>query len=408
MRAIENNDSDGDGFTNIVEINAGTNPGNASSVPPTQPAPPPEPPAPPPVDPTPPPVEPTPPPADPTPTPPPTTPVTGNLPVSPADGAEDVSVTTAVMITLNGSDLNGSVSDPSDIETIVNEDTFTLRVNSPVTEVQWYRDNDGDDDHHTQCVTNGIVNGRIDYNESNTEAWFTPDCRLANSTRYTATVILPQEADPLTWSFTTIARTPDSDDDGVEDGEDDEPEDDKEATPPKSKGKGKFKYRLRRHARAFLRKVRGISDTHFSINQKKKPFGYDFRDGLVDAEIHDVAPGETVDVELTFPEAIPEGSKVYMADVDGFQEVPAVISGDTVTLTLSDADVGNGDVPPIGVAVPNATGSGSIDMSTGAAGGGCSVVGAGGGWKEAAGSYGLLALVWFGLALQRRKPEAGN
>ncbi len=329
----------------------------------------------------------------------------GNLSVLPQDGDVGIPVSTAVMITLNGSAADSIIDEPSDIRTIVNNDTFTLRANSPVAEAQWYRDRD---DHQTQCVTNGIVNGKIDYNESNTEAWFTPDCRLANSTRYTATVILSQEADPLTWSFTTIATTPDSDDDGVEDGEDDEADDDKEATPPKSKGKGKFRYRLRNHESAYLRNVGGISDTHYSINQTGKPVGYEFPDGLVDAEIHDVAPGETVDVELTLTEAVPEGSKVYMADAAGFREVPAVISGDTVTLTLSGADVGNGDVPPIGVAVPNATGDGSIGVATDAAGGGCSVVGGGGGWKEAAGSYGLLTLVWLGLALRRRKPETGR
>jgi hypothetical protein len=342
-------------------------------------------------------------------TPPPTG--DGDLTVSPVDGAADIGVSTAVMMTLNEFDGFSSVSDPSDIRTIVNEDTFTLRVNSPVNEASWRdwwnRDDDDDNDEHTQCVTNGFVNGNIDYNGSNTEAVFTPDCRLANNTTYTATVIL-QGADPLTWSFTTIATTPDSDDDGVEDGEDDEADDDKEATPPKSKGKGKFRYRLRNHDRAYLRKVSGISDSHYSINQTGKPVGYDFQDGLVGAEIHDVAPGETVDVELTFPEAIPEGSKAYMSDADGFKEVPAVISGDTVTLTLSAADVGNGDIPPIGVAVPNATGDGSIGVATDAAGGGCSVVGGGGGWKEAAGSYGLLTLVWLGLALRRRKPETGR
>jgi hypothetical protein len=65
-------------------------------------------------------------------------------------------------------------------------------------------------------------------------------------------------------------------------------------------------------------------------------------------------------------------------------------------------------VDPVGVAVPTATGGGSIDLSTDAAGGGCSVVGSGGGWKEAAGSYGLLVLVWLGLALRRKNPETGK
>ena len=58
--------------------------------------------------------------------------------------------------------------------------------------------------------------------------------------------------------------------------------------------------------------------------------------------------------------------------------------------------------------MPSASGSGSIDVSTGASGGGCSVVGDGGGWKEAAGSWGLLVLAWFGLALLRRKPKTGK
>ena len=164
-----------------------------------------------------------------------------------------------------------------------------------------------------------------------------------------------------------------------------------------------------------LRDVRRFSDTHFSINQTGKPVGYDFRDDLVDSEIHDIAPGETVDVELTFPKAIPKGSKVFMADPNGFYELPASIQGNRVTLTLTDGGSGDADFQangviddPIGVVVPNATGSGSIDVSTDAAGGGCSVVGAGGGWKGAAGSYGLLALAWLGLSLRRRMPKTGR
>ena len=104
-----------------------------------------------------------------------------------------------------------------------------------------------------------------------------------------------------------------------------------------------------------------------------------------------------------------------MSDSMGFQELPAAISGNRVTLTLTDGGAGDADfqangviVDPVGVAVPIAAGDGSVDMSTDAAGGGCSVAGAGGGWMEAAGSYGLLFLVWFGLALRRRKPETGN
>ncbi|NNF83713.1 MAG: hypothetical protein HKM29_00990, partial [Deltaproteobacteria bacterium] len=123
-----------------------------------------------------------------------------------------------------------------------------------------------------------------------------------------------------------------------------------------------------------------------------------------------------IQVRVTFPSGFPDGSKVYMVDGDGYYEFPVgIINGDTVVLDLTDGGFGDSDgnvdgkiVDPIGVAVPTATGGGSIDLSTGSAGGGCSVVGAGGGWKEAAGSYGLLVLVWLGLALRRRKPVAGN
>ena len=348
---------------------------------------------------------------------PPPPPATGDLSVSPADGEAEIPVTTTVMITANASAAR-SIAEPLDIATIVNNDTFRLTENSSGEEASRSREGDGE---NTPCVSNGVVNGTIAYDDFRTTATFTPDCLLANGTMYTGTITPVAStqsvlAETFTWSFTTIGQTPDSDDDGVEDGEDDEPEDDKDATPPKSKGKGKFRYRLRNHERAYLRKVRGISDTHYSINQTGKPVGYDFPDGLVDAEIHDVAPGETVEVELEYPEAIPEGSKVYMTDSRGFYEAPAVISGNRVTLTVTDGGIGDSDgqangviVDPVGVAVPTATSGGSVDMSTDAAGGGgCSVVGAGGGWKEAAGSYGLLFLVWLGLALRRRNPETGK
>jgi hypothetical protein len=65
------------------------------------------------------------------------------------------------------------------------------------------------------------------------------------------------------------------------------------------------------------------------------------------------------------------------------------------------------DENPVTVSV-SGTGGGSIELSTDTGGGGCSVVGAGGGWKEAAGSYGLIALAWLGLALRRRRPKIGK
>ena len=90
-----------------------------------------------------------------------------------------------------------------------------------------------------------------------------------------------------------------------------------EATPPKSKGEGKFRVSVGKDEHGYLRNVRGISDTHFSINQEEKPLGYEFRDGLVDYEVHGISPGDSVEVDIAVPEEIPSGSKVYMADWNG-------------------------------------------------------------------------------------------
>jgi hypothetical protein len=263
------------------------------------------------------------------------------------------------------------------------------------------------------------VNGTITFNTSNTVATFTPLCKLAYGTTYTATITGTQQsvlAEPMSWSFTTIAQTPDTDGDGVEDGEDDHPGDKKKATPPSTRGGGKFLIDITGEPSASLASVEGISDTSTVLNQNGRPVGFEFRDGLVSYSLTGVTPGATVTVKITVPGGIPQGSKVFKADTTGFHEVPsAQIQGATVTLTLTDGGSGDSDgqangviVDPVGVAVPTASGGGSIDLSTGASGGGCSVVGAGGGWKEAAGCYGLIALVWIGLTLRRRKPKSGK
>ena len=83
---------------------------------------------------------------------------------------------------------------------------------------------------------------------------------------------------------------------------------------------------------------------------------------------------------------------------------PAVsgAANDTFDIPSNDPDEN-----PVTVSV-SGTGGESIVLSTDSGGGGCSVVGAGGGWKEAAGIYGLIALAWIGLALRRRKPKSGK
>jgi hypothetical protein len=266
------------------------------------------------------------------------------------------------------------------------------------------------------------VNGSITYNTSFTVATFTPLCELKESTTFTAAITPAsggQEsvlAEPMVWSFTTIAMTPDSDDDGDPDDGDESPNDCRNATPGVPRGKGKIKITLDGHPNGCFKNIKATSETDPSVNWTGMPSGYEFRDGIIAYEIVGISTGETDTVTLTYPEAFPAGSKVYKVDSGGFYEYPdAVIDGNIVTLKVTDGGYGDMDgttdgkiLDPVGVAVPAGSGGGSIDLSTDAAGGGCSVVGAGGGWKEAAGSYGLLVLAWLGLALRRRKPKTGR
>jgi Bacterial Ig domain/K319L-like, PKD domain len=320
---------------------------------------------------------------------------TGNLSVTPPDGATNVPVMAAVVISADSAGaLNGA--------------TITLAESTPSFV-------SASDPGGIVCVNGGVVTGTIAYDDLFMHATFTPDCPLANGMSYTLTITPKGDTQPVISTFTTIVQTADTDEDGVEDGEDDRPDDDTEATPPKSKKEGKFRVSIGKDGHRHLRRVRGISDTHFSINQNHKPHGYEFRDGLVDFEVHGISPGETVEVDIDSPEEIPSGSKVFRSDRDGFREIHAVIRGNRFTVTVTDGGVGDSDgqangviVDPIGVAVPAAAADGSTGATPGAAGGGCSVAGSGGGWKEAAGSYGLLALVWLGLALRRKQPENGR
>ena len=337
-----------------------------------------------------------------------------NVTVTPEDGATDVPVTTVI---------TGTSTDSTDISTVFNDTTFALRANSTTMSTtragdeEHYRHRDGDDDD-SDCIRSGVVVGTIAYDAGRTNATFTPICKLAHGMTYTATItpaVSVQQgsavAAPTSWSFTTIASTPDTDDDGVEDGEDDHPDDDGEATPPKSKGHGKHKISVERYPGARLRNVTGISDTHSGINQAGKPAGYEFRDGLVDYEIQGVPTGGTVEVDLTLSEPAPAGIKVYTVGPAGFQEVvKPSIQGDTLTLKLTDGGAGDSDgvangviVNPVGVAVPVASGSGSLDLSNSSSGGGCTV--APGSASGGVGAVAPLVLLLIGMAVRRlRKP----
>jgi len=313
------------------------------------------------------------------------TPPAGALDVMPRDTATDVPVNTVITAMESGL---------TDISAIFNGDTFMLRpdVSTPdsTMDPSWpYRS--------AVCTSGGVVQGTFTYNAARTEATFTPNCPLENGTTYLASVAAGSGSTltaPDTWSFITIASSPDSDGDGSPDNEDDSPNDDRQTSRWDSKGHGKFHIDSSRTAGTHLREAVAISDSSSSLNQSGKPDGYAFQDGMVAFQEVGVAPGSSAEVTVTFPSHIPKGSKVYQAGADGFHEVSsAYISGNTVTLTVTggnpsiQAEASLSDnvaqengifVDPIGVAAPVSSGSGSIDLTSSSSGGGCSVVGGAG------------------------------
>jgi hypothetical protein len=327
---------------------------------------------------------------------------TGEVSVMPADGAVDVYDETVVTATLTGA---------GDIKQIFNAQTFSLKVTGPAPGTTSLASPDGED----KCVVDGFVMGEITYNESNTSGTFTQaeDCELEKGTVYTATIASAAGglSEPMTWQFTTIADSPDTDDDGVPDNEDDHPGNKGKGTPPSSRGKGKFLIDVTDTAGASLAFTEGIAETSASLNQAGKPSGYEFPDGLVRYQVVDLVPGRTATVKVTFPSGIPAGSKVFKVGSAGFKEVgnPA-IQGNTVTLTLTDGGAGDSDgvangviVDPVGVAIPVASGSGSLDLSNSSSGGGCAV--APGKTSGGAGAMAPLLLLLVGAVVRRlRKP----
>jgi hypothetical protein len=272
------------------------------------------------------------------------------------------------------------------------------------------------DDEDDDCVEDGVVRGAISYNESNTTGTFTPACRLMNGTAYTATIASSAGglSAPQSWVFTTIAASPDTDDDGVPDNEDDHPGDKGKGSPPSSRGHGKFLVDVTATAGTSLAFTEGIAETDASLNQAGKPSGYEFPDGLVSYQVIEVAPGSTVTVKVTFPSGIPAGSKVYKVGPAGYQEVVnPVIHGATVTLTLTDGGTGDSDglangviVDPVGVAAPAASGTGSIDLSSASGGGGCSVAlrtGSGGSAIDGTLILAGLGMAVWGIRIRRRR-----
>ena len=216
------------------------------------------------------------------------------------------------------------------------------------------------------------VTGVVSYDSVNKIAVFTPSANLADSTTYTAVVTTGVKdlagnalSANYTWSFTTIAASPDSDGDGVNDNVDDYPNDCSKATPQTVSGTGKIIMDTSANAGTCFASAATVSDTDASLNQANKPTWL-FKDGLVTYKITGLAAGASVQVALTFPSGVPSGSKIYKTSSSGFQEFSnASISGNTVILTLTDGGIGDSDgsangviEDPVGVAALN-DGSGS-------------------------------------------------
>jgi hypothetical protein len=346
---VQSLDSDGDGFTNIVEINARTLPGDPGSKP------------------------------TPTPPPPPTdtTPPTVSS-TSPVAGATAVLASADVTATFSEAMAGASLTTA----------TFTLV--------------DGSGNPVAGTVTS-----------AGATATFAPTAILANGTTYTATVTTGAKdlagnglAQSRAWSFTTVSGTSDTDGDGIPDNLDAFPNDNRKATVPNPMGGQGTTIDTSSTAGARLMGVAAMADTDASLNQTGKPAGFGFGGGVIAFKVAGLPPGGTASVVLTFPASIPANAKVFKIDSGGFHEFPgAVISGNTVTLTLKDGGAGDADGvangvidDPVGLATPVA--SSAPDSS----GGSCAVAGTGGGPVDAVGAYGFLALIALGLLVRKAAP----
>jgi hypothetical protein len=244
-------------------------------------------------------------------------------------------------------------------------------------------------------------------------ATFAP-ASLAPSTAYTATLTTGVKdtagnamAQEYAWSFTTAAATQvgDRDDDGVDDSEDDYPDDDRKATVREHKNGKKITVDVSENSGTYLRRTAAMTDSDPAVNQHGKPAGYEFRWGLVEYDVEGVKAGSTIRVKLTFPESIPEGSKVYQVTSGGYGELQgAAISGSTVTLSLTDGGSGDRDLVPNGVIV-DPVGIASPAASAPESGGGCSVAG-GGDPGDFSGAFG--ALMFAGLLFVLRSRGKGK
>lgn len=240
-------------------------------------------------------------------------------------------------------------------------------------------------DNFTLSSASGAVNGTLLYDAATKTATFTPSADLAEGTVYVTTLstaIKETGGYGLPWvytsTFTTAAPAVDNDGDGVLNAVDDSPDNAAIATPQASTGTGTMTVNISGNAGAALTGVSALLATDSSLNQSGKPSDYSFSHGLVSFVISGISAGATVTVTITLPASVPAGTKYYKIDSSGFHEfADAVISGNTVTLDLTDGGALDDDgtangviVDPGGVAVPVSSSSSGGSSSSGS-GGGC-------------------------------------
>ncbi len=177
-------------------------------------------------------------------------------------------------------------------------------------------------------------------------AVFTPASPIASPYNYTATITTGVEdlagnhmtAD-YSWSFTTV-DTPAA----------------TYSSPPNSASVGSVtdtgNITVSVPSGVTLSAVQAFSDGSPSLNKTNKPAGLLFPDGMVYFEATGVTT-PSITVTITFPTAIAADARVYKAGPSGFYDFTsyASISGNTVTLTLTDGGPGDDD----GNSTPNGT-----------------------------------------------------
>lgn len=173
----------------------------------------------------------------------------------------------------------------------------------------------------------------------------------------------------------------DRDGDGVPDSEDEFPDNAAIATLMSATGSGQITIDATATPGVKLAGIASMTDDDPALNQTDKPETVEFKDGLVAFAIQNIAAGQTVEVHITFPSAIPENAACYKVNVDGFYILQeAVFEENTVILFLTDGGLGDDDglenreiLDPVGVAIVSDSDDGEVmdDQGDDGGGGGC-------------------------------------